>query len=334
MAYTLAKIDELKKDLAATRPSFDEMNLNKVDFAKEMEFAVQAFQNNTYLLGMEQGSVKNCLVNVALSGLTLSPVMKMAYLVPRKGKCCLDPSYMGLIKIITDTGSVKSIKAKPVYSNEPFEIEQGSNGFVKHGICKDGKKGERIGAYSIAVLNDGSDHVEWMYEEQLIAIKNRSEGVKAGKATPWLTDEDEMIRKTVIKRHWKFLPKSDRAIMAANIIAMDDENNGIDFDKEKQDLDAKKTDGSQENATPAAPALATDDDFKKMFELLEEECFTKMTNLHYLPTVLVSQLKTGLEKSQLSGKMEKSKAEEYIKLLEAEILFAKEKITEETTPAE
>lgn len=333
MAYSLAKIDQLKTDLMGTRPTFDEMNLNKVDFAKEMEFALQAFQSNTYLLGMEASTVKNCLVNVALSGLTLSPVMKMAYLVPRKGKCCLDPSYMGLIKIITDTGSVKSIKAKPVYSNEPFDIEQGSNGYVKHGICKDGNKGKRIGAYSIAVLNDGTDHVEWMYEEQLMAIKARSESVKSGKASPWDTDEDEMVRKTVIKRHWKFLPKSDRALMASQAIAMDDEHNGIDFDKEKQELDAKKTDGTQDNATPTAPALATEEDFNIMFKLLEEECFTTMTNLHYLPAVLVSQLKSGLEKSQLSGKMEKSKAEEYIKLLEAEILYAKENPQPET-PAE
>ena len=234
------KLATIKSQLEETRPSFDEMNMNNISFSREMEWAIQAFQANDFLTKMEPNTIRNCLVNVALTGLTLNPVMKQAYLVPRKGKLCVDPSYQGLIKIITDTGSVISIKAKPVFENEPFDIEQGSGGFVKHGICKDGRKGKRIGAYSIAVLNDGSEHVEWMYEEQLMGIRARSESVKAGKQSPWDSDEDEMVRKTVVKRHWKYLPKSDRAIMAANAIAFDDDNNGIDFKKEAEERQKAK----------------------------------------------------------------------------------------------
>lgn len=227
MALTL---ELAKKGLMQSKPSFEQMNLNKLNFAKEMEYAIQAFQGNPSLLGCDVNSVNNCLVNVVMSGLSLSPVLKQAYLVPRKGKCCLDPSYQGLVKIVTDSGSVTSIKAQVVYENEPFEIEKGTNGYVKHGICKKGPLGARIGAYSIAVLNDGSNHIEWMYEAQLMDIKARA--MKTGGAV-WKTDEDEMCRKTVIKRHWKFLPKSERAQMAAHAIAFDDEANGIDFEKEK-----------------------------------------------------------------------------------------------------
>lgn len=322
MAYSLAKLDELKNDLLATRPSFEQMNMNKVDFAKEMEFAVQMFQNNDYLLKMEPATIKNCLINVALSGLTLSPVMKMAYLVPRKGKCCLDPSYMGLIKIMTDTGSVKSIKAKPVYSNEPFEIEQGTGGFVKHGICKDGKKGTRIGAYSIAVLNDGSNHIEWMYEDQLMEIKARSEGVKSGKQSPWLSDPDEMVRKTVIKRHWKFLPKSERAIMAAQAIAFDDENNGIDFDKENAQQAP-----SHSGATPQAPsedAMATAEDYEVLLTLLDDEVLKGLDFFHYSPKLKPKAMKLGIQTRQKENTLEKHKAEELIEFLQEEIKWATE----------
>src|SRR5690606_15470037 len=103
--------------LEESRPSFEEMNLNKLDFSREKEFMIQAFQANPYLLNMEPNSVRNILVNCALTGTSLNPVMKLAYPVPRKGKLCLDVSYVGMIKILTDTGSVKSIKAGTVYSN-------------------------------------------------------------------------------------------------------------------------------------------------------------------------------------------------------------------------
>lgn len=313
MAYTL---QTLKPELEQTRPTFDEMALSHTTFNKEMEFAMQAFQANTYLLGMEASSVKNCLVNVALTGLTLNPVMKMAYLVPRKGKCCLDPSYVGLIKIITDTGSVIFIKANVVYSNEPFDIELGSNGFVSHkpNLTGKGGRGTRLGAYSIAKLNDGSYHVDWMYDSELMGIKARSEGVKSGKGSPWSTDEDEMCKKTVIKRHWKQLPKSDRAILAAQAIAFDDDNNGIDFQKEQAERNKLKNDPK---STPNAPqeALATDEDLVTINTLLENEFLGDMLKSGEDKNVKKSFLKAHIEKLASEGNLFKSTAENYIKWL-------------------
>lgn len=318
MALSLVQI---KEALVASRPTFEEMNVNKISFAKELEWAMQVFEGNSYLQGMEANTVKNSLVNIALTGLTLNPVMKQAYLVPRKGKCCVDPSYQGLIKIATDTGSVKSIKAKPVFSNEPFEIEQGTHGFVKHGICKDGNKGKRIGAYSIAVLNDGSDHVEWMYEAELMGIRARSESVKAKKTSPWDTDEDEMVRKTVVKRHWKYLPKSDRAIMMNQAIAFDDENNGIDFDAEQQGA----TTTSNPNATPNAPAqeaLATDEDFKTLFELIKNPIIANIEKYHSNNKLSPTAFNAALVKIQDGNTgLEKSKADGFIKFLQDEIAY-------------
>lgn len=210
-----------------------EQKLN-LSFKKEAAFAMQIFQGNDYLTKMNPESIKNAIVNVALTGLTLNPVMKFAYLVPRKGKCVLDVSYMGLVKILTDTGSIKNIEAKIVHANEPFEIQQGTNPYIKHGIAPTQDKGNIIGVYSIATLNDGSTSVEWMYYNDIAAIAQRSEAVKAGKNSPWNTDFSEMARKTVVKRHYKYLPKSERAIMAATAIDIDHENNGIDLKEENK----------------------------------------------------------------------------------------------------
>ncbi len=259
-----------KKELAATRPTFDQLNLNQLDFNKEMEFAIQIFQNNSYLLTCEPDTVRNCLINVALTGTTLNPVLKQAYLVPRGKKCCLDMSYIGLIKIITDTGSVKHIKSGVVYEKEFFDIELGSGGYVKHKpFLGTGGNGRRIGAYSVATLHDGTFHVDFMYEAELMNIKSRSEGVKSGKNSPWLSDENQMICKTVIKRHWKFLPKSERALMAANAIDIDHENNGIDFKKEKE----QKENAQYTQTVPADIELASDEDMTTICTLLDNELF-------------------------------------------------------------
>ncbi len=311
-----AALQHIKKELETTRPTFEEMNLNKLSFAKEMEFAIQIFEKNDYLAKMNPQSIKNALVNIALSGLTLNPVMKMAYLVPRKGVCCVDPSYQGLVKIVTDTGSVQSIKARVVYEKEPFEIELGTGGFVKHTIYKGtGDKGAKIGAYSIAVLNDGKEHIDWMYWPEIMAIKARSESVKADKQSPWGTDEDEMAKKTVVKRHWKYLPKSERALMAAHAIDLDNQANGIDFDKEKKSNDPA-------NATPEAPelALATEEDLNTLLEWLDnadlpETIFEKVNK---------TKMKASINKKYAAGQLEKDKAEEYIKGLQAEVKKAKE----------
>jgi len=310
-------LEIIKKNLETTRPTFEEMNLNKLAFAKELEFAIQIFEKNDYLAKTNAQSVKNCLVNIAMSGLTLNPVMKFAYLVPRKGVCCIDPSYQGLIKILTDTGSVQSIKARVVYKKEPFEIELGSGGYVKHTIYKgDDDKGKKIGAYSIAVLNDGvTEHIDFMYWNEIMAIKARSEGVKAGKGSPWDTDEDEMAKKTVVKRHWKYLPKSERALMAANAIDLDNQVNGIDFEKEKKPKD-------NTNATPNAPidlALATDEDLSILLEWFDNP---------ELPEIIFGKIKKSAMRSKIEqkyslGQLEKDKAEEYIKGLQQEVEKAK-----------
>lgn len=236
----MSNIQIVQQQIELARPEFESnveaLNL-KLVFQKEASFALQIFNQNSYLAGMNPDSIRNAIVNVSLTGLTLNPVMKMAYLIPRKGKCVLDVSYIGLTKILTDTGSVKNIEAGLVYWGEPFELQRGTEPYIKHGLISDPNKpkGDIRGAYSVATLNDGSKSIEWMDATELMSIMQRSESVKSGKGGAWSTDPGEMCRKTVIKRHYKYLPKSERAIMAATAIDIDHENNGIDFEAERRE---------------------------------------------------------------------------------------------------
>lgn len=212
-----------KEHLERVKPAFlEQSGLKESDFKREVSFAVQLASANPYLQSCTPDSALKAILNVAQIGLTLNPVKKEAYLVPRynsktrETEVCLDPSYIGLIKLATDSGIVKSINCQIIYAGDEIEIDLSEEYTVKKHVpyFLTGKdKGSIIGAYSVATLRDGSKHCEIMGREEIEGIRGRSEGYKAfeagkTKSNVWITDEGEMFRKTVIKRHTKYLPKS------------------------------------------------------------------------------------------------------------------------------
>jgi recombination protein RecT len=49
-----------------------------------------------------------------------------------------------------------------------------------------------------------------MSRQDIDGIMNRSQSVKSGKSSPWKTDWGEMAKKTVVKRAYKYWPKTER----------------------------------------------------------------------------------------------------------------------------
>ncbi|GAA4434735.1 hypothetical protein GCM10023188_26040 [Pontibacter saemangeumensis] len=217
--------------IVAARPKFEAVKSN-LDFGKEAGFAMQILQKNAFLAKTNPDSIKNAIVNCALTGLTLNPVLKLAYLVPRKGECILDPSYMGLIKVLTDAGSVKNIYAEVVYEQDYFFIQQGTSPKIEHKPEVMGDRGKKVGVYAVAFLHNGGYQFEFMRAEQIGSIKQRSEMGKKNEGS-WKTDEDEMWKKTVVKRLYKYLPKTDVSEAVVNALQLDNQNNGIDFEAEQ-----------------------------------------------------------------------------------------------------
>ena len=93
---------------------------NLVTYQREAMFALQAVAKIEFLQKCSTESLRNAVINVAAVGLTINPAMKLAYLVPRKGVACLDISYIGLVKIATDSGGVLAVAAVPVRANDSF----------------------------------------------------------------------------------------------------------------------------------------------------------------------------------------------------------------------
>lgn len=186
---------------------------NSLSFEREAGFAIQILTASDYAAKLavnDRQSVVNAVTNIAAIGISLNPAKKQAYLVPRKGKICLDISYMGLIDLAIQSGSIMWAQAELVYAGDAFTL----NGFDRpptHAYNPFSKeRGDMVGAYVVVKTHSGDYLTTCMSREDIDAIKNRSESVRAGKSSPWDTDYGEMAKKTVVKRAYKYWPKSDR----------------------------------------------------------------------------------------------------------------------------
>lgn len=215
-------------------PLFNERNtLKLVTYSQEASFASQSIKKNSYLAKIAEqrpDTLIDAVINIASIGLSLNPATSHAYLVPRDGVCCLDISYMGLIKLATDSGSIEWAKAQMVYENDTFtymgvsaEPEHKMNPFSKD-------RGEFIGCYCIAKTNEGDYLTEMMSADDIYAVRNKSMAYSKSNSGPWVDFFGEMAKKTVIKRASKTWPKSDKNERLQEAIKVINEHEGIDFE--------------------------------------------------------------------------------------------------------
>jgi phage RecT family recombinase len=197
-----------------------------MNFAKEAQFALQLLQSNAYLLKAakeNEAALEYAIINLASIGITLNPALKEAYLVPRGGKICLDISYIGLVKLATDTGAIDWVQAEIVKKNDKFK-SIGVGHAPIHEVDHFSDRGEVVGVYCVAKLSTGECLSTIMSKAECDAIRDKSS--QASKSGPWVSFYEEMLKKTCIKRASKLWPKSERVQKAADIL---NEHEGIDF---------------------------------------------------------------------------------------------------------
>lgn len=133
------------------------------------------------------------------------PVNKLglAWLVPFGQEAKLQIGYRGYIHLVTESGYVLEVSAECVYENDRFRYTLGSHPSIDHEPPMKGSRGAFIAVYAIARLANGIIKQVVMSKEQVDHIRVKSRSSSNG---PWVTDYDEMAKKTVIKRLCKCLP--------------------------------------------------------------------------------------------------------------------------------
>lgn len=145
------------------------------------------------------------------SQLGLEPgILGSCYLIPfynnKSGKyeCTFMPGYRGFIDLARRSGQIVSLVARAVYENDEFEYEFGIKENIIHKPSMT-NKGPLVAVYAVALLKDGGHQFDVMSKEEVNAIRNTSKSKDNG---PWVTHYEEMAKKTVLRRLFKWLPCS------------------------------------------------------------------------------------------------------------------------------
>lgn len=162
----------------------------------------------------EQASFFRCLLDLAQWG--LEPDGRRAHLIPFENRkrgvteCQLIIDYKGLVELAYRSGVVKSIHADVVRRGDIFAFNLGNieahvPWFLRTDQDKPDKPGEVFAAYARCVLDDGAVSVAILSHDEVESIRKRS---RAGNAGPWVTDWQEMAKKTAFRRLSKWIPLS------------------------------------------------------------------------------------------------------------------------------
>ncbi|WP_153124629.1 recombination protein RecT [Peribacillus tepidiphilus] len=144
-------------------------------------------------LGLEPGLIGHCYLVPFKNGKTGQ--MDVQFII----------GYKGMIDLARRSGQIENIYAHAVYSNDDFDYELGLEPKLKHKPYMKGDRGEFVGAYAVAHFKDGGYQFEFMPKEEIEKRRTRSRAANNG---PWVTDFEEMAKKTVIRHMWKYLPIS------------------------------------------------------------------------------------------------------------------------------
>jgi recombination protein RecT len=175
-----------------------------------MRVLFTAMQKTPALMQCSQSSLFQSFMDLSATG--LEPDGRRAHIIPYRNRnggydAQLIIDYKGLVELVMNSGDVSRIYCDVVCEHDEYEEEMGE--VTKHKIDRRKPRGEMYAAYARIYLKDGTKRDEIMSKEEIDAIRDRS---KAGKNGPWVTDYNEMAKKTVFRRATKWCKLGSRVL--------------------------------------------------------------------------------------------------------------------------
>lgn len=239
----------LKKLLVKQRHQIELALPRHLNADRLLRVALTAISKTPKLADCTQVSVLGSIIQAAQLGLEPDGALGHAYLVPfwnsKKGyyECQMIPGYRGMLDIAGRSGKVVTVSARVVYEYDFFDYSYGLDDYLKH-KPSDGDRGNETHVYAVAKLTNGGHQFEVMTIGEVEAIMHKSSGYQAYNAgrisdTPWVSNFEDMARKTPVRKLFKWLPVS---IEMQKAVGLDDlAEAGI-----SQDLDALVIDAEPE----------------------------------------------------------------------------------------
>lgn len=216
---TLIESPEFKSQIARALPR----HLTPDRF---LRVAITATMRTPALLDCTAESLTKCLLDCSAYG--IEPDGRRAHLIPFKDRknnvtiCTLIIDYKGLVELAMRSGLVSHIHADVVRDGDLFaynlgEIKTHVPWFLRRDSDKPESAGQDVAVYALAKMKDGATAVAVMSIEEVISIRDNSQGWQAFKKgytskCPWdpadWVSEQEMKKKTAMRRLCKVLPLS------------------------------------------------------------------------------------------------------------------------------
>lgn len=189
------------------------------------------------------------------SQLGLEPgILGSSYLVPfyndktNRYECTFMPGYRGFLDLARRSGKIITLVARSVYENDVFNYEFGLKENLVHKPTL-GDRGNLVAVYAVAMLKDGGHQFDVMSKTEVDNVRAISKSKDNG---PWVTHYEEMAKKTVLRRLFKWLPCSVEMQKAVSLDELQEA--GIQDIKsavsEEFDIDFTDTDPSIDNLKP------------------------------------------------------------------------------------
>lgn len=213
-----------------------------------IKIAITAAAKNPRILDCDRESVMLSIMQAAELGLEPGGALGEGYLVPYGKTCQFIPGYRGMISLARRSGQIVSIEAHAVFEADEFIVEFGLDPKLVHKPTMKAERGNVIAFYAVAKIVGGGIQYDYMTKADVDAIRSRS---KASGSGPWVTDYNEMGKKTVIRRLFKVLPVSVELCRALELHA-ESEAGEFDASLEVLQADAERVASAQEIAAQVA----------------------------------------------------------------------------------
>lgn len=209
------------------RRSFEVAAPQHLDVNRVMRVALMTVSRSQDLLECTLASLLGAFMLSVQMGLDIGA--KECHLVPFKNSKAggrrevqLVPDYRGVLKLIRNSEKVCGVRARNVYKQDLFELEEGTQPVMRHipNFDHPRKYEDIVGAYSIADfcnaqgMPTGYSDAHYIPRVHINKVRDKSPASKQG---PWVDHFDEMALKTVMKHHSKTLPYSIALITAVEL---------------------------------------------------------------------------------------------------------------------
>ncbi|HDR9134419.1 TPA: recombinase RecT [Burkholderia vietnamiensis] len=229
-----AGIDSVKQFFESQKGTLAAVLPRHVSPDRMLKIALGALRTTPKLMECTVESLMGAVVQCSQLGLEPNTPLGHAYLIPFEKKKKVGNQWMtdkvetqivigykGLIDLARRSGQVVSIAAHAVHEHDHFDYAFGLDEKLEHKPAMSAR-GRVIAFYAVAKLVGGGHAFEVMSAEQVNDIRDASQNYKFARdkeKTVWGQHYEEMGRKTVLRRLFKYLPVS---IELASAAAIDD----------------------------------------------------------------------------------------------------------------